>query len=263
MAIKFYSHGACLEVTGSSLRTPLFVSYQAPGEVPAGPVEVRFAYRTAAGQAVDQTWSFQVKPRSHIASVRHDAAGELGQYDDLQVEMQADPGGQAWFEIEGLADEVPMQEVSPGLYRGAYSVEPGDFRLQAAVIGHLRLDSGTSALAADHPVSVFGHLFRVRVYEPLNGAQVPLNFVIRGRTRPFARISVTPRIGFNDALTAPTRDNPENDTGTIPGEADAQGNFSINYGFPIKLPSMRLAFTVVATDAEGNRSIPTMLIVHF
>jgi len=251
------------EVTGSCLRTPMFISYQAPGRMLQGPVEVRFQCRAVDGRALERAWTFQVEPVSTITSVRHDAQRELGQYEDLHVDMQADPGGHAWFEIDGLHRQVPMEEVSPGQYRGNYTVGTTDFRLQATVTGHLRIGSSVSSRQAGEPVSLFGHLFRIRVHEPLDGAQVPMNFVVRGRTRPFARISMTPRIGFNDALTPPTRDNPETDTGTIPGEADAQGDFAIRYGFPIRLPNMRLAITLVATDQEGNRSVPTTLIVRF
>ncbi len=251
------------EVTGSCLRTPTFISFQAPGRMSRGPVEVRFVARTADGPPLEQTWTFQVDPASPILAVYHDAERELGQYEDLQVDMQAEPGGQAWFEIEGLPDAIPMEEVTPGQYRGTYTVGTSDFRLQARVSGHLRTGSAVFRREADRPVSLFGHLFRIRVDEPRDDAQVPLNFVVRGRTRPFARISMTPRIGFNEALTPPTRDNPETDTGTIPGEADAQGNFAIQYGFPLRLPNMRLAITLVATDREGNRSLPTTLVVRF
>ena len=251
------------EVTGSCLRTPMFVSYQAPSEMAAGPVQVRFTARTAGGQPLQQAWGFQVCPTCRITSLSHDAQGELGQYDDLTVDMVGEPHGKAWFEIEGLRDEVPMEEVATGHYRGTYRVQPGDYRLFAPVIGHLALPSGTSTMKAEAPASIFGQLFRVRILEPANGAQVPLSFMLRGRTRPHARVSVTPKFGFNEAMTAPTRDNPKSETGSIPGEADADGNFEVKLGFPIKLPNMFLAITVVATDEEGNRSVPTTLRLRF
>lgn len=251
------------EVTASSLRTPSFLSYQAPGEMPAGEVQVRFAARTSGEESIERTWTFRIQAVNRIATVRHDAQGELGQYDDLNVEMEAEPGGEAFFEIEGFREDLPMREVSAGLYQGTYEVRPGDYRLRASVIGHLRKGPSLSSQAAVSPVSIFGHLFRVRVLEPANGSQVPLNFVIRGRTRPFARISVTPKIGFDEGMSAPTRDDPSSETGTIPGEADAEGYFTIRYGFPVKLPNMHLAITVVATDNEGNRSVPTILRLRF
>ena len=46
-------------------------------------------------------------------------------------------------------------------------------------------------------------------------------------------------------------------------EADADGNFSVHYGLPLTLPNMQVVLTVTATDAEGNRSIPTMVRVKF
>ena len=251
------------EVTGSCLRTPMFVSYQAPGEMAEGEVQVRFQARSADGQPVEQSWSFQVRPPSRITSVVHDAEGELGEYDELAVEMTAEPGGRAWFEIEGLVAEVPMAEGPAGLYRGTYHVKSGDYRLKARVLGHLELGPRSSALPAGKPVSIFGHLFRVKILEPANGAQVPQDFILRGRTRPHARISVVPKIGFDDGMAAATRDAGGGQTGTIPAEADGDGNFSVHYGLPLTLPNMQVVLTVTATDAEGNRSIPTMLRVRF
>lgn len=251
------------EVTGSSLRTPMFVSYQAPGDMGEGEVQVRFQARTVEGTPVEQAWSFQLRPASRITSVVHDADRELGEYDDLAVEMVAEPGGKAWFEIEGLASEIPMQEVSEGVYRGTYHVGSGDYRLQAPVVGHLQFGPRSSTMQAERPVSIFGHLFQVRVKEPKNGSQVPLNFEIKGRTRPFARISVVPKIGFDEGMSAPSRNDPAAMTGSIPGEADAKGDFTIRYGLPLKLPNMQVVLTIVATDAEGNRSIPTVLRLKF
>ncbi len=251
------------EVTASCLRAPNFLSYQAPIPMPEGEVLVRFTARTSDAKSVEKTWTFRIRPTNQITTVRHDAPGELGQYDDLMVEMEAEPGGEAFFKIEGFNERLAMQEISPGLYRGTYGVLPGDYRLQASVIGHLRTESGVSSLSAPQPVSIFGHLFRVRILEPANGSQVPLSFVLRGRTKPFSRISVTPKIGFDEGISAPTRDDPSSETGSIPAEADSEGFFTVRYGFPVKLPNMHLAITVVATDHEGNRSIPAILRLRF
>jgi hypothetical protein len=251
------------EVTAGCLRAPNFLSYQAPVPMPEGEVQVRFTARTSNAESLEEAWTFRIQARNRIQAVRHDATGELGQYDDLMVEMEAEPGGEAFFEIEGLREDLPMQEVSPGLYRGTCGVLPGDYRLQASVIGHLRTGSEVSSMSAARPVSIFGHLFRVRILEPANGSQVPLNFVLRGRTKPFSRISVTPKIGFDEGMSAPTRDDPSSETGSIPAEADAEGFFTVRYGFPLKLPNMHLAITVVATDHEGNRSIPAFLRLRF
>jgi len=251
------------DVTASCLRAPNFLSYQAPTPMPEGEVHVRFTARTSEAEPVETSWTFRIQPTNQITSIRHDAPGELGQYDDLVVEMEAQPGGEAFFEIEGFRANLPMQEVSPGLYRGTYAVLPGDYRLRALVIGRLRTDSGVSSMPAAQPVSLFGHLFRVRILEPANGSQVPLNFVLRGRTKPFSRVSVTPKIGFDEGMSAPTRNDPTSETGSIPAEADAEGYFTVRYGFPVRLPNMHLAITVVATDHDGNRSIPSILRLRF
>ncbi len=64
-------------------------------------------------------------PRVSIESVTHDAAGWIGTGSTLSVDMRATPGGIATFEIPGVIDRVPMREVTPGRYSGAWVIPTG------------------------------------------------------------------------------------------------------------------------------------------
>lgn len=258
---RFWINGR--EASSGILRTPLFVSYQPLLDMPAGEVKVRFQAKLENGTPVEREWAFTIRPTSRITSVTHDADDELVEYEELHVEMVAEPGGTAWFEIEGFVERVPMEEVSEGVYRGTYNVESGDYRLGARVIGHLQFGPHRSRMEADEPLTLFGHLFRVRILEPANGSTVPLNFTIKGRTRPRARVSIVPKLGFQDGMSAPNRTDEGDSVGTIPVEADDHGNFQVDYGVPLKLPNLQAVLTIVATDQEGNRSIPEVLRVKF
>lgn len=71
----------------------------------------------------------------------------------LETTLEGTPGGQASFRIPGLAEAVPMREVAPGRYVGAWQV-PADSKLQlksAAVIGSLKIGPNMAPLiqAAD------------------------------------------------------------------------------------------------------------------
>lgn len=252
------------EASSGVLRSPLFASYQPLLPMPEGPVQVRFQVRRQDGSSLEREWTFTIQPRSRITSVTHDAPDLLVEFEQLRVEMVAEPGGKAWFEIPDLC-EVPMKEVSEGVYQGSYQVKPRDYRLKTRVVGHLQFGPHESHLEAERPVTLFGHLFRVRILEPKTGSTVPLNFTIRGITRPHARISVIPKLGFQDGMSAPNREfgAASSQVGSIPAEADEKGEFQVEYGLPIKIPGMQCVLTIVATDQEGNRSVPAELRVKF
>lgn len=258
---RFWINGK--DASSGVLRTPLFVSFQPLLAMPEGEVEVRFQAKHDDGTVLEREWAFTIRPHSRITSVTHDADDELVEYEELNVEMVAEPGGQAWFEIQDFCDKVPMQEVSEGVYRGTYHVQSGDYRLRAPVVGHLQFGPHESHMEAEERITLFGHLFRVRILEPKSGDTVPLNFTIKGRTRPRARVSIVPKLGFQEGMSAPNRSGDTESVGTIPVEADEHGNFQTNYGVPLKLPNLQAVLTIVATDQEGNRSIPEVLRVKF
>jgi hypothetical protein len=52
----------------------------------------------------------------------------------VQVQAVGTPGGRAKFAIEGVVEDVEMEEVQPGVYLGSYPVAPGDTRSDARVV---------------------------------------------------------------------------------------------------------------------------------
>jgi hypothetical protein len=251
------------EVSLMCLRTSTFVSYQPAGEMTPGPVQVRFWAPTREGRYLEASWSFEIRPINAITSVTHDARENLGEYDEVTVEMVGQPGGEAWFQIEGLGDRVPMPEVEEGVYRGTYTVKPGDYKLAARVVAYLRLGRRISEMAAEKPVTLFGNIFKVRILSPRNNSTVPLSFDIKGRTRPGSRLSIVPKIGFQEGMAPPTRSDTSGTVGAIEALADEQGYFTVHYGIPLKLPNMHLILTVTAVDPRGERSAPTHLYLKF
>ncbi len=60
----------------------------------------------------------------------------LGEW--VEVELRAPGGGEASFDIAGFAQNIPVREVSPGVYRGRWRVPKGADSYQTFVLGHFR-----------------------------------------------------------------------------------------------------------------------------
>lgn len=252
------------EVTANCLNTPSFISYQSFVPMTSGTVTVTFEALTVEKQPIKHEWSFTITVAELITSIDHNAAGkELGEYEDLTVELKGQPQGKASFEIEDYRYDIPMEEVSPGVYRGTYRVQPKDSKLRGIVVGKLSWGTRTATKQCETPVSMWGNIFRVVIEEPKPDAVVPLNFKIKGRTRPNSRLIMVPALGFSDSMTAPSRMDQDTSMGSIPGEADANGDFVLEYGFLIKVPGLRAVLSVSAVDPAGNHSLPAVIRVKF
>lgn len=248
------------EVTGQCLRSERFLSYR-PLRIPEpGIVHARLEFPNG----VERQWSFEISAPQVISSVTHSSPdGSLGEYEELEVTMQAAPGYKARFLIgEDDKKSHPMVEESPGVYLGRYTVEPGDYYLGEPVIGELDLGQRVERKSSDKPVTLFGHLFRVVIFSPKSGTETPNNFDIKGRTRPGCKVTFVPRISFQRTTRAPNTRTGGGD-GSFETRADEQGYFTVNYGVPISLPNLSVVMSVFAVTPDGERSVPVILRYHF
>lgn len=251
------------EVTGQSLISSTFISYQSPVAMEQGTITVRFWSRTLKDEEINVEWSFILKHPDGITSITHNGYDGLGEFDDFIVEMKGLPGGKAKFEADGIFDPQPMQEVAPGVYRSDYKISKYDRARNSKVTCHLTVNGDTYSKTAEEPANIMGYLFQIHILEPAEGEEVPLKFKIKGRTRPNCNISIIPQIGLNDNMVSNTRDSSAKGMGTIPARSDENGYFEAEYGFIIKLPNMHALLTITASDEKGNRSVPKMVRVKF
>jgi hypothetical protein len=94
-------------------------------------------------------------PEVRIASFEHDAQRPLRAGAVLEATLTGTPRGVATFDIFGVVSAVPMQEVSPGVYRGRYTVRPQDNVASAVVLGRLRVGNREAqAVQAEVPVTM-------------------------------------------------------------------------------------------------------------
>lgn len=90
-----------------------------------------------------------------ITSFTHDVTRPLQAGETIEVELRGTPGGVARFDIFGIAQDVAMEEVSSGRYRGTYRVRAGDNVLSATVFGRLRArDQDAVPVAADRQITI-------------------------------------------------------------------------------------------------------------
>ena len=198
---------------------------------------------SARSAGVQPPPSMQVR----ITSITHSADRALRAGESLTVTMQGTPGGQATFDIFGVAQGVAMTEISPGVYRGTYRIQPNDTVLSAGVFGHLRVGGQDAILVqAGNLVSIDGRapVIRARIPEP--------NTVINN-TRPNILITFDDQGGSgvtpaNSALVV----NGQNVTGSA-----AWSETAVAYTPPQSLPQGPITVRTVLRDRAGNQTTDT------
>ncbi|HEY6103096.1 MAG TPA: copper amine oxidase N-terminal domain-containing protein [bacterium] len=185
--------------------------------------------------------------QARITSITHTADRPLRAGETLTVTIQGTRGGQATFDVFGVTQGVAMTEVSPGVYRGTYRIQPNDNVLSAGVFGHLRVGGQEAVLVqAGNLVSVDGRvpLIRVRMPEP--------NTVINN-TRP--NILIT----FDDQGGSGV--NPANSTLVVNGQnvtgSATWSETAVAYTPPQPLPQGTIRVQTVLRDRAGNQTTDT------
>lgn len=72
-------------------------------------------------------------------NITHDAKTALNAGKVIHVTLSGDGGGTATFDIGNLRQNLPMIETSAGVYKGSYTVLPGDNMINATLTGHLKI----------------------------------------------------------------------------------------------------------------------------
>jgi hypothetical protein len=108
-----------------------------------------------------------------ITSFAHNATTPLSAGSRVTVTMRGTPGGNATFDIFGVASGVPMREVAPGVYQGIYTIRSQDNVASAAVIGRLRVGGAEATLVQGAtPVTIDGAPPRIVQRFPNRGQTV-------------------------------------------------------------------------------------------
>jgi len=106
--------------------------------------------------AMDVQEARAIATPSVINSLSHDAfkvagySGNLVTGDSLTVTLNAEPGGEATFDV-GAIKGHSMSEVSPGIYEGVHIINPGEDAEDEAVIGNFTSSYGLPSTAVAAP----------------------------------------------------------------------------------------------------------------
>jgi hypothetical protein len=217
---------------------------------PGMDVRIRLNPQTNAAEEVAAKAAGVQPPPStavRITSITHSAERPLRAGETLTVTVRGTPGGQATFDIFGVAQGVAMTEVSPGIYRGNYTIQPSDNVLSAGVFGHLRV-GGQDAV----PVQA-GNLVSIDGRAPMIRARVPEPNTVINNTRPNVLITFDDQGGTGvDTANSTLAVNGQNVTGSA-----AWSETAVAYTPAQALPQGPVNVRIVLRDRAGNRTTDT------
>jgi hypothetical protein len=182
-----------------------------------------------------------------IRSITHSADRPLRAGETLTVTIRGTPGGQATFDIFGVAQGVAMSEVSPGVYRGSYRIQANDNVLSAGVFGHLRVGGQEAVLVQA------GELVSIDARAPVIRTRVPAPSAVINNTRPNILITFDDQNGSgvdpaNSALVV----NGQNVTASA-----AWSETAVAYTPPQSLAQGVINVRTVLRDHAGNQTTDT------
>ena len=182
-----------------------------------------------------------------IRSISHSADRPLRAGETLTVTIRGTPGGQATFDIFGIAQGVAMTEVSPGVYRGTYRIQANDNVLSAGVFGHLRVGGQEAVLVQA------GELVSIDARAPVVRTRVPAPNAVINNTRPNILITFDDQSGSgvdpdNSALVI----NGQNVTANA-----AWSETAVAYTPPQSLAQGSVNVRAVLRDRAGNQTTDT------
>jgi hypothetical protein len=182
-----------------------------------------------------------------ITSITHSADRALRAGETLTVTIRGTPGGQATFDIFGVAQGVAMAEVSPGVYRGRYRIQPDDNVLSAGVFGHLRVGGQEAVLVQA------GNLVSIDARAPVIRARVPEPNAVINNTRPNILITFDDQAGSGvNAANSALIVNGQHVTGSA-----AWSETAVAYTPPQPLPQGRISVQTILRDRAGNQTTDT------
>jgi len=167
----------------------------------------------------------------------------------VRIRMTGTPGAIATFAVAGVQKDIPMAEISRGVYEGLWVVPADRDIYNAQLTGSLEFGGKTTAEATSRLNIGDGHMF-VRIYAPSMVPTANHALVIKGSTVPNAEVSVLATV-----LDA-------SGTSTMPIAASGLANASGSFSIPLHLGGQVakdgrdkiLDLTVFATDGIGVTS---------
>lgn len=166
---------------------------------------------------------------------------------ELRFTLEGMPGAVASVDLPGIERNVRLRETRPGYYEGSYTIRRSDEFRSGPVVATLRAgDRVVTSSIAQPQLAVGPSQVPIRILSHSNNAQIDGQTHVRGRTAPFANVTVRvdavpPVIGqlgvaqrvFSETL-----------------QADARGHFDFSFNSPMQIPGTRYDINMVANKAD-------------
>lgn len=180
------------DVTAQATVTDAFFSYRPTTDLPLAKNTITIVAHDAAGNETRKEWAFTVAAvENMIKSVTlTPELKTLEPGDVITVKALAPAGGQAKFNIGGTVENRPMQEDSPGVYSGSYTIKKGDSLSEApATVTFTSAAGQTGTRAADQSVTIAaGAPERPTITSPTADAAVGATASFTGKAAPGATV---------------------------------------------------------------------------
>lgn len=183
-----------VDVTQQATVTPVFFSYRPSTSLGSGPHRARVTIVDAAGNRSSAEWTFTVASERRVRSFSSDAisGSALTEGSTVRFTLEAEPGGRATVTIGELIRDIPLQESSPGVYTGRYTVSHGDSARNAPVTATFISRDGVAVstnLSTGLEIAA-GVPDAPRIISPKDGDTVSDPMTVEGRCAPNATVLV-------------------------------------------------------------------------
>jgi len=271
------------DVTNQSTINPDFFSYRPNRPLPPGTNRVKLEYQDGKGKDRTVIWTFDVQQpqaKVEITSVTHNAESKaLGPGSTFLATIKGTPNANArvlMLENGKTVRQLPVQEVSPGIYVATLNVTAKDNISEGIVVARLQRQNQTTFGAASQPFVLSkqassgdvppqaetptppaNNQVNNRPLRPLftshqNGDRINTRgFTLMGQTQPNAQVNVkvTANLSILGGLVNLANSTLIDQSIT----ADNQGNFQIQVPPPPNLVS-GTQYTIQAIARKGNET---------
>ncbi len=264
------------DVTEQVRRHKEVLSIAVPDRLPGGLHRITIKMTTLTGEPRVVNWTFQspapVEGPLHDrdVSVTDNAGNTLYEGDVFTVVAHAPRGGKA-LALVGDRFSFPLHETRPGEYVAHHTVKRSDYAMGVPVSVRITWPDGhVEGNTSNHIARIFGQMFTIRILSPASGSVQGYDIVIKGHTRPFSTVTITPSFGAtnhygygNENASQPPRIGTVTRTlGSIETTSDAHGYFSQKFSFPLRFLNVSYSFVITAFDRSGEHAIPATLFVN-
>lgn len=257
------------DVTASSTNTGAYVDIRPSVPLAPGEHNVKVSVADEIGNETSREWPFVVSSRHLIDRFETNVqpGSIINNGTDIHFTMQGPANGTASASILGVARDIPLHEVHPGLYRGTYTVKPGDNAAESPIVGRIKTADGReiSTILSNGISMAAGTPSAPEITSPSDGADINGNVTVSGIAPPLSTVRVT--VGY-DTKAAGNLVNLTGTAATREVTADAAGNWSVD-SLPLSGNALfsdsrntQYTITAVTVDPNGQRSPESTITVQ-